>query len=275
MKFEDFNEFWAGCFGWKLTKANGLDEWRRFVENEYSNDRALIETVEEFAKPYAEAIDEMRPTRDLVPTLAAVRARYFATIKARKIRWDMEKGGGNPGAGCSMCGGGGYLVGLAPATNDRQELRAPEHVMDIELEYAYPGVQMYPCPICHAGMYDKNPERAARVRKNCLPMNVPIGHPANPHDHAVCGKELLMEAMKARMGVTEKPGNNNIRAEIDSIIGKNNGNAVLTRVFGRGGKLSLEDAFPLQDALKTQINDIDEEERRITAELAGKFSGDR
>lgn len=203
ISFEEFNEFWAGCFGNKLTDRNGIDEWRTFVEGEKISVRGLRETVQEFAGEYNRLQDEGRnPT---VPALSRVRQRYFDTLRDRQRKWNADRAGmtGN-GIRCAACSGSGRVWALAPAIDDRDRKAAPPDFRTIDPSHAYLGVEAYPCPVCRESEY-RDPYLRERVRNHSLPELVGAEHPDNPFGWPSNGGRLIIDVMHKRMTKGTRP----------------------------------------------------------------------
>ena len=198
--FDEFNEFWAGEFGSKLTERNGLPEWREFVEGQYISVRGLKETVREFSAEYNRALDEGRPVNNLLPSLSRVRGRYKATLKERQRKWAEHSSGVTASGGsCVFCGGVGRVWAMDPAKDDGARKLAPEDFRNISADRVYWGVEFYPCPNCRSDAYSKSPIVAERLREHSLPETVPAGHRDNPFGYSCHGGRLILDMLRRRL----------------------------------------------------------------------------
>ena len=251
MEIDRFNYLWYEAFGYWLGPDSGLTEWGNWVSDSRRRNSAIVDTLAVYGKKSAEAKDKGRSDyRNNIPTITEFKLAYFRRCKEQDEATAIREG-----RVCGYCGGDGHVFGL---TSQRgHEAKAPERLDEIpadRIPFIYCAPEVWDCPECRAETYHGHPELRDRVRRNCLPDYVPVGHPDNPHDYPTNGARAITDkAIAMRRAASEA------------------GNGDLPRVLHEWGKLSLDDAFPLQDTLKTPINDIDEEERRIDAELAAKF----
>lgn len=252
MLFVDFNSKWYAAFGWRLDER-GDAEWAQFVQHKRANNRAIDATLAIFSKEFNDAKRDHRSNyRDIAPTLEEFKNLYFAKLPGWKVQWAAEDATEEHRT-CTFCGGYGHVWGLVDQKG--HEAEAPEHVMEIPAERlpeVYYGVQGYDCPVCRAAAYKDNAYRE-RVRRNTLPEYIPVGDPNNPHDYPECGARVILDTLLAR--IREARG--------DPL-----------QAAGASGKDPLEAMFPMQDERERRRIENEEliaEERRVTAEMAGRF----
>ncbi len=201
MNIDQFNGYWYSAFGWKLTEANGVNEWAAFVGHAKSNDRAIRETLRDFSDEYNRAKSEGKANyKDRVPTLDEFKTCYFTSLPERKRRWDAEQRGMRTDGRCLVCGGGGIVWTLAPQKDDGDRRKCPEDWRTVGREGLYPFAEARHCPLCCEGAYHGDHDLRNKVQKNCLPETVDKSDPRNPFGYPVGGDKLIRDYLADKYG---------------------------------------------------------------------------
>ena len=149
-----FCDYFAANFA-PLKENDGLAVWREFICDPRTDERTLEAALRPIAEDYARAIANLQPARR--PTLQAIRAAYFKTIKDRAAARQKSR--------CDFCGGE-RMVWVLAGGSDSEWPRDPYSVRPED----FAGTELCPCPECSGSNF--SPLRKNRIMDRAMPMRL-------------------------------------------------------------------------------------------------------
>lgn len=192
-KWRTFCEYWNANFR-AFGTNDGASQWFEFVGDDRTDLGVIKVALAPMAQRFARQLEDGKFAP--LPTLAAVKNRYFELVKQRKQERERAAYGNTV---CGLCRGAGLLFVLAPRQADR-EIRE-EWPEDFRL---YPwaemtGFETVKCPDCRGKNHPH--ELAERIRRNSMPVIVGRDHDDFPRwlpdaVNSLGGDQAMSEIMR-------------------------------------------------------------------------------
>lgn len=191
-KWRQFCEYWNANF--RAFGANdGASQWLEFITHDLTDLGTVRIALAPMAQRFAQQVEAGKYAT--LPTLAAVKKRYFELIKQRKEERQKAAYGDTV---CGLCRSAGLVYVLAPRKSDVERREHwPEDFRTFDWQY-FAGFETARCPDCIGR--DKFPhEASARIRRNSMPLLVDRSHddyPAWVIGDVIGGDQAMSEIMR-------------------------------------------------------------------------------
>lgn len=198
-KWRQFCEWWNANFR-AFGPNDGASQWVEFIGHDLTDLAAVRVALAPMAQRFARQLENGKFAP--LPTLAAVKKRYFELIKQRKEERQKAAYGDTV---CGLCRGAHLLFVLAPRQSDREAREDWPEDFRVFPWAEMTGFETVKCPDCVGKNHPH--ELAERIRRNSMPIIVGRDHDDFPRwlpdavnslggDQAM--SEIMRQAIKQR-----------------------------------------------------------------------------
>ena len=195
-KWRQFCEWWNANFR-AFGPNDGASQWVEFIGHDLTDLAAVRVALAPMAQRFAQQVEAGKYAT--LPTLAAVKKRYFELIKQRKEERQRAAYGDTV---CKLCQSAGMVYVLAPRKSDVESREFwPEDFREFDWQQ-FAGFETAKCPDCLGR--DKYPrETADRINRNSMPLRVTRAHDDFPRwlpdaVNSLGGDQAMSEVMRKR-----------------------------------------------------------------------------